>query len=90
VDTEVTVDIVGCAMESPIMIVVAVFMEATEGDMEVDMEDRGGPIGPTGLMDTTCGPNGLIGPRGGPGPYEPKYPVLRMVSYDSYYPLSRI
>lgn len=24
------------------------------------------------------------------GPYEPKYPTLRMISYDSYHPLSCI
>ena len=39
-------------MESPIMIVVDVFMEATE-DM---VEDRGGPIGPCGpICPIDCG-----------------------------------
>jgi hypothetical protein len=40
-------------------------------------------------MDPTYGPNG--GPCGVPighGLYEPKSPTLRMISYDSYDPLS--
>ena len=65
-------------------------MEATEATEVV--EDRGGPIGPIGPigpMDPTYGPNG--GPCGVPighGPYEPKCPTPRMISYDSYDPLS--
>jgi hypothetical protein len=50
------------------------------------VEDGGGPIGP---MD---GPNGGLsgGPIGLGAPYEPKSPTLRMISYDSYHPLSRV
>ena len=64
-------------------------MVSTTAEVEA-VEDRGGPIGPIGPMDPTCGPNG--GPCGvpiGPGAlYEPKYPTPRMISYDSYDPLS--
>ena len=67
-------------------------MEDTEDMEDTEVEGRGcpiGPIGPIGPMDPTYGLNG--GPCGvpiGPGPYEPKSPTLRMISYDSYHPLS--
>ena len=85
-----TADTATCDMVSLITIVVAVsVIEATTEPMV--MEDRGPIDCPIGLIGPMDGPNGSIFLTGEPiGPYEPKSPTLRMISYDSYDPLSCI